>query len=268
MNDKYKSIQNIEDYKKVLASGVFPAQFPELKGEWDDDKLIILQGKHQDQKGDIWDFPIEVIDKMVEHQIEQGNEYDVKVFQRLSRTSKRISGGFSWYETSEGSDFWEKVICEKRFDLFFEKYPREAIGTEQPPIKYDYDAIKEQKSKHEEEAHQEVVNWVFGVREEFQVQGIKVSEGKISYSEVCPVYISMMAKRMSRNKEQYPHNNWKKEIDPIELLDAMERHICDLKLLLNGEQPIHNTEERELDHLAAIGCDAQMISYQLNNKKE
>jgi hypothetical protein len=261
MNDEYKEIQNKDDYKKVLSSGVFSTQFPELKGEWREDKLIILQGEHEDQKGDIWDFPIEVIDKMAERQIEAGNEYNVGIFQR-DKVADDKEGGFYWRDTEEGGFFWQKVMCEKDFDYFFEKYPREV-----KEIQTVNDYIEQLKGKYIDKDTSKYGNPIERISHELQDQGIKVNEGKLSYSEVCPVYIASMAKRMSSNKEQYPRNNWKKEIDPLELLDAMERHICDLKLLLNREQPIHNTAERELDHLAAIGCDAQMISYQLNKKQ-
>lgn len=72
----------------------------------------------KDLIGEIKDFPIEVVKKMVERQVEQGNKADVGDFQDIA------TGGFFWGETTEGYDFWSEVIGRKNFDLFFEKYPK------------------------------------------------------------------------------------------------------------------------------------------------
>lgn len=79
--------------------------------------------KESDLIGEIKDFPIEVVQKMVDYQVEQGNEADVEAFQQ-SRDRGRLDKGFKWKKTPEGYDFWVKVIERKNFDLFFEKYPK------------------------------------------------------------------------------------------------------------------------------------------------
>lgn len=71
---------------------------------------------------DVKCFPIEVIDKMIKRQVEQGNEPDRTAFQRNVCCNKR-NGGFNWEDTVEGEAFWYEVINKERFDLFFEKYP-------------------------------------------------------------------------------------------------------------------------------------------------
>lgn len=68
-------------------------------------------------------FPIEVVQKMIERQVEQGNKADVILFQ-THRTYGKSEGGFKWDETEEGNNFWCKVIIGENFDLFFEKYPK------------------------------------------------------------------------------------------------------------------------------------------------
>jgi len=73
--------------------------------------------------GQIEGFPLEVVQRMVEEQVKQGNKADVTVFQE-SANSEPIEGGFLWTDTSEGFNFWEKVIGDKNFDKFFEKYPK------------------------------------------------------------------------------------------------------------------------------------------------
>lgn len=80
--------------------------------------------EQSDLIGDIEGFPIEVVQKMVDEQVKQGNPADVNVFQQRRREPS--SGyGFSWRETNDGKDFWIQVIDYKNFDLFFDKYPKE-----------------------------------------------------------------------------------------------------------------------------------------------
>lgn len=75
--------------------------------------------KPEDLKGEIADFPIEVVQKMVDYQVEQGNDADISVFQHYKKRG-RYNGGFAWENTEEGSNFWCDVICNGLFDRFFE----------------------------------------------------------------------------------------------------------------------------------------------------
>ena len=75
----------------------------------------------EDLVGEITGFPIEVVQKMVERQVEQSGKPNVSVFQ------KSIFSGFLWKDTIEGTYFWDNVICNERFDLFFEKYPKKEL---------------------------------------------------------------------------------------------------------------------------------------------
>lgn len=77
----------------------------------------------KDLIGEIEGFPIEVVRKMVEEQIRQGNKADVEVFQKLSNVDKK-HGGFEWEDTEDGYEFWNNVIIYKEFDEFFGKYPK------------------------------------------------------------------------------------------------------------------------------------------------
>ena len=79
--------------------------------------------KQSDLKGQIEDFPIEVVQRMVECQAEQGNKADVGVFQKYAFTDN-IHGGFDWSITKEGHAFWNAIIEWNNFHLFFEKYPK------------------------------------------------------------------------------------------------------------------------------------------------
>ena len=94
---------------------------------------------------DIEDFPIEVVQKMVERQVEQGHKADVEVFQ-----CDRWNGGsgFVWRRTEEGADFWSDVIGDRDFDEFFSLYPRQGESITKPrtkPIKFKHIAWTRQQ---------------------------------------------------------------------------------------------------------------------------
>lgn len=76
-------------------------------------------------KGKIKDFPKEIVEKMLERQFEQTGKKDVSVFEAIC-TEGKFNGGFDWHETIEGEGFWEEVLADKNFDLFFEKYPKDS----------------------------------------------------------------------------------------------------------------------------------------------
>jgi hypothetical protein len=84
-------------------------------------------------KGDIKDFPKEVVWKMLDRQEEQGNKRDKGVFEEINHRG-RPSGGFDWETSPEGISFWGEVISDKNFDLFFELYPK----TDTPKIVEGY----------------------------------------------------------------------------------------------------------------------------------
>lgn len=77
----------------------------------------------KDLIGEIAGFPIEVVQKMLEYQVKQGNKEDVKVFQSDS-CAGQLTKGFSWFNTIEEAAFWYNVISLKQFDVFFAKYPK------------------------------------------------------------------------------------------------------------------------------------------------
>lgn len=63
----------------------------------------------EDLKGEIKDFPLHLVQLMVERQEEQGNDSNVSVFQ-TDVFSCKSTGGFDWIDTREGVDFWEVMI--------------------------------------------------------------------------------------------------------------------------------------------------------------
>lgn len=79
--------------------------------------------KQENLKGDIKDFPIEVVQKMCEEQVIQGSRFDVSVFQDYSGADV-TRGGFDWDETKDDHDFWDDVISNRNFNRFFDRYPK------------------------------------------------------------------------------------------------------------------------------------------------
>jgi hypothetical protein len=67
-----------------------------------------------------------------------------------------------------------------------------------------------------------------------------------------------MAERMDMNKGKYPPYNWKKDIDPQKLKEALSRHFVEV-------QKGNYDDEQEFGHLYALACNAMMIISQLKN---
>lgn len=77
--------------------------------------------KKEDLIGQIADFPIEVVQLMLQHQFLQTGKIDISVFQKSVGGTEEME----WVIAPEGLDFWREVIIKKNFNLFFEKYPRQ-----------------------------------------------------------------------------------------------------------------------------------------------
>lgn len=82
----------------------------------------------------IKDFPIEVVQKMVDEQVRQGNHPSVSVF-KDGGFPDSFHGGFTWDRTNDGHDFWNCIINMGHFALFFEKYPKKTYKMETKSIK-------------------------------------------------------------------------------------------------------------------------------------
>lgn len=89
-------------------------------------------------KGELENFPQEVVEKMLEYQYEQNNIKDISVFEDCKSA---CINGFLWSDTSEGEDFWRQVIGDKRFHVFFNLYPKK----EYPKLMLVADALLDKK---------------------------------------------------------------------------------------------------------------------------
>ena len=83
----------------------------------------IYKVEQTDLTGKIKDFPIEVVQKMIEEQVKQGNKADVSIFQNDASFGIE-DGGFDWVKTENGYNFWDNVIENNDFALFFKKYAK------------------------------------------------------------------------------------------------------------------------------------------------
>jgi hypothetical protein len=89
-------------------------------------------------------------------------------------------------------------------------------------------------------------------------EGIKESEGKLNV-EYDWDFLKGQMNRMSKNKDKYPKNNWKKPMDVEQLKDAMFRHTLEV---MNDN---FEDDGDAMGHLYAIALNAMMIFAQLNN---
>lgn len=71
---------------------------------------------------DIKNLHIGIVVRMLEEQEMQGNKTDVKVFQKI-HDAPFADGGFDWDNTEAGKRFWELVLLDDDFFIFYEKYP-------------------------------------------------------------------------------------------------------------------------------------------------
>lgn len=72
----------------------------------------------------IKDLPPEIVEKMLERQVEQGNPRSIEPF-KANIAAGFSSGGFTWEDTPEGETFWLIILDDNDIDHFYTKYPKE-----------------------------------------------------------------------------------------------------------------------------------------------
>jgi hypothetical protein len=65
-------------------------------------------------------YPIEIVNRMLECQENQGNKADLEVFKIKGPDTNSNRGGFDWGKTSEGVKFWSRIFNKKDFNHFFQ----------------------------------------------------------------------------------------------------------------------------------------------------
>ena len=89
--------------------------------------------EQSDLIGAIKDFPIEVVQEMVNEQVRQGNKAAAHTFW-ISECADVLDGGFRFNKSVDGFCFWYEVINRKNFNLFFKKYPKNQYSIERESI--------------------------------------------------------------------------------------------------------------------------------------
>lgn len=85
--------------------------------------------------GQLKGFPKNVVKRMMECQVEQGNKADYTVFEN-SLDSDKAEGGFTWALTTEGARQWHNIINKKKFATIPTK---KLIGYKlKPTTKYEW----------------------------------------------------------------------------------------------------------------------------------
>lgn len=76
----------------------------------------------KDLIGNIKDFPLSVVVRMMEEQERQDNTSDVTVFQK-DRCADVNFGGFDWDNAEDDYAFWSSILTRYNFKEFYKKYP-------------------------------------------------------------------------------------------------------------------------------------------------
>jgi len=108
---------------------VFFEKYPELLGDPRYLKSVELYGKENvipitptSNRLQVEGMPYAILNKMLDEQQKQGNEESIEPFVK-NRLANKAEGGFNYSDTSDGYDFWSRVLEEENYELFFEKYP-------------------------------------------------------------------------------------------------------------------------------------------------
>lgn len=78
------------------------------------------------KKGELTGVPEEIVERMLDCQVAQGNLRSAKAFEGQLGASRGY-GGFNWEETPEGETFWKQVLAQRDYDIFFAKYPKKSF---------------------------------------------------------------------------------------------------------------------------------------------
>lgn len=88
----------------------------------------------------------------------------------------------------------------------------------------------------------------------------RFNKGKTQWSLVHFESISELPKVLEFGAKKYSRDNWKKGLDPNEILDSMQRHLAQL---IDGNT---HDDESKLHHIGHIMCNCMFYMYHENNK--
>lgn len=73
------------------------------------------------------DLPIEIQNRMLNCQEEQGNPRNSDVFKKCVEIDSK-EGGFNWFRSEEGASFWADVLSYQKIEIFYERYPKKDLS--------------------------------------------------------------------------------------------------------------------------------------------
>jgi len=183
------------------------------------------------------ELPVEIQNRMLDCQEEQGNERNPDVFKKNINTGKG-SGGFMWDITEERSYFWETILIAGRLDYFFTKHPK-------------------QKSSAKDDS-------TLGKAKRY-------NKGKLKHQLIDPFVAQLHSRRHSLGSMKYDDFNWKKGQDFISSLGSIKRHINAFE---RGENYDHDWDDDHIQtyglphHLDAAMWGLETLMWQFFHKKE
>ena len=147
--------------------------------------------ENYEQKGQLIGFPKEIIARMLDCQVEQGNKRDVTVFEKY-KDSAKTEGGFDWDKTKEKDDFWVEVIIKENFYAFFENYHKQEVSQAfKAGVEFAQEWIPVNK---------ELPKWYTGCRLD-----ILVKRETFKYPASVKIHTILSDKDIQKLKEMYTH---------------------------------------------------------------
>ena len=73
------------------------------------------------------DLPLEIQNRMLEHQEKQGYLKNPDVFKKETGAGL-TKKGFVWGHTIEGHDFWFDILHHGKFNIFYKIYPKKDVS--------------------------------------------------------------------------------------------------------------------------------------------
>lgn len=119
--DWYRTPEGPSFWRDILSFRNFYIFFLKYPRPENNSKLRFLEGYKIDSQSSLSGLPLEILDKMIEYQVKQGNKADPEIFIG-NPTANKIEGGFDWGDTKEGIVFWSNIIYEYKHYKFFERY--------------------------------------------------------------------------------------------------------------------------------------------------
>lgn len=85
--------------------------------------------------------------------------------------------------------------------------------------------------------------------------GLRFNQGKVRWSLMHFKSMEPMIRVLEYGAQKYDDHNWKKGLNPVEVLECLQRHVA---ALMDGED---TDKESGLPHIGHVLCNAMFYSY-------